>query len=141
VKPLFLFAQFGYLALYGAAMHYIESIGEILSSDFGLSGEVGVVATMILAMCGVAVRLYLISAVGLAHPAAGQKFQTLFPTLLILDGIWAASPLLLWRRLGYGIAFTCVAFMAYVPFAQRTLLRSIYSTTPATGLSKFFETK
>jgi len=141
VKPLFLFAQFGYLALYGAAMHYIESIGEILSSDFRLSGDVGVVATMILAMCGVAVRLYLISAVGLAHPAAGQKFQTLFPTLLILDGIWAASPLLLWRRLGYGIAFTCVAFMAYVPFAQRTLLRSIYSTTPATGLSRFFETK
>ena len=123
-------AQLGYLALYTAAMYYIESIGVILNSDFLLSGQTGVIVTMILAVCGVAVRLYLISAVGWGHPAAGQNFHKLFPALLLLDSFWAASPLLLWRHIGYGIAFTCVAMLAYVPFAQRTLIRSVYPATP-----------
>lgn len=125
-RPLFLFAQFGYVALYGAAMYYIEAIGRILTDDFLLPASGGVTGTIILAMWGVAVRIYLISAVGWHHPAAGKKFHRLFPALLLLDSIWAASPLLLWRRIGYGIALVCVAMMAYVPFAQRTLIRSIY---------------
>jgi len=139
-RPLFLLTQSGYLALYTAAMFYIDSIGEILSTDFLVPGQVGVVVTIILAVCGIAVRVYLISAVGWGHPAAGDKFHTLFPALLILDGFWAASPLLLWRHMGYGIAFTCVAMMAYVPFAQRTMIRSLYPNTPVHGFSRFFET-
>jgi len=139
-RPLFLLTQSGYLALYAAAMFYIDSIGEILSTDFLVTGQIGVVVTIILAVCGIAVRVYLISAVGWGHPAAGDKFHTLFPALLILDGFWAASPLLLWRHIGYGIAFTCVAMMAYVPFAQRTMIRSLYPNTAAHGFSRFFET-
>jgi hypothetical protein len=77
-------------------------------------------------MCGIAVRLYLISAVGWHHPAAGRKFIMLFPVLLVLDGIWAASPLLIWRKY-FGLAFVGVALLAYVPFAQRTLVRTIYA--------------
>jgi hypothetical protein len=125
--PLFLIAQFGYLALYTAAMYHIEAVGRILSSDFLLPGNTAVVTTIVLAMCGIAVRLYLISAVGWRHPAAGKKFEKLFPAVLILDSVWAAAPLLLWRLIGYGIAFAGVAMLAYVPFAQRTLVRSIYS--------------
>jgi hypothetical protein len=139
-RPLFLLTQSGYLALYAAAMFYIDSIGEILSTDFLVTGQIGVVVTIILAVCGIAVRVYLISAVGWGHPAAGVKFHTLFPTLLILDGLWAASPLLLWRHIGYGIAFTCVAMMAYIPFAQRTMIRSLYPNTAVRGFSRFFET-
>jgi len=139
-RPLFLLTQSGYLALYAAAMFYIDSIGEILSTDFLVTGQIGVVITIILAVCGIAVRVYLISAVGWGHPAAGDKFHTLFPALLILDGLWAASPLLLWRHIGYGIAFTCVAMMAYVPFAQRTMIRSLYPNTAVHGFSRFFET-
>ena len=139
-RPLFLLTQSGYLALYAAAMFYIDSIGEILSTDFLVTGQIGVVVTIILAVCGIAVRVYLISAVGWGHPAAGDKFHTLFPALLILDGFWAASPLLLWRHIGYGIAFTCVAMMAYVPFAQRTMIRSLYPHTSVHGFSRFFET-
>src|SRR5215467_7117464 len=90
-RPLFLLTQSGYLALYAAAMFYIDSIGEILSTDFLVTGQIGVVVTIILAVCGIAVRVYLISAVGWGHPAAGDKFHTLFPALLILDGFWAAS--------------------------------------------------
>jgi len=138
-RPLFMLIQFGYLALYTAAMNYIDSIGAILSSDFLVRGQIGIVATIILAVCGIAVRVYLISAVGWRHPAAGEKFHQLFPLSLVLDGVWAASPLLLWRHIGYGIAFTCVALMAYIPFAQRTLMRAIYPDTPIRGLSRFFE--
>jgi hypothetical protein len=140
-RPLFMLIQFGYLALYTAAMNYIDSIGAILSSDFLVRGQIGVVATIVLAVCGIAVRVYLISAVGWRHPAAGEKFHQLFPLSLVLDGIWAASPLLLWRHIGYGIAFTCVALMAYVPFAQRTLMRAIYPGTPIRGISRLFEPK
>ena len=122
----FLGAQAGYLVLYGVAMFHIEAIGTRMFQDFGLPYVPSVATVMILAMCGVAVRLYLISAVGWRHPNAWRQFQRLFPLLLILDGIWAASPLLLAATLRYGIALFCVALMAYLPFAQRTLLKSVY---------------
>ena len=122
----FLGAQAGYLVLYGAAMFHIEAIGTRMFQDFGLPYVPSVATVMILAMLGVAVRLYLISAVGWRHPNAWRQFQRLFPLLLILDGIWAASPLLLAASLRYGVALLCVALMAYLPFAQRTLLKSVY---------------
>jgi tRNA A-37 threonylcarbamoyl transferase component Bud32 len=130
-RAMFLLTQVGYLALYGAAMYHIEGIERILATDFQISGPIGPWGTMVLAMCGIAVRVYLISAVGWRHPAAGRKFTLLFPVLLILDGIWATSPLLLWQKFGKGIAGLgiagfCVALLAYVPFAQRTLIRAIY---------------
>jgi hypothetical protein len=50
----------------------------------------------------------------------------LFPILLILDALWAASPLLAERAIGLGVALAGVAGLAYLPFAQRTLIRSIY---------------
>jgi eukaryotic-like serine/threonine-protein kinase len=125
-RLVFLLAQFGYLALYGAAMYFIEAIGRILSTDFLVPERGAVIATLILAMWGIATRVYLISAVGLRHPSAGQKFTLLFPVLLLLDGIWAASPLLLWRKLGYGPALIGVALLAYVPFSQRTLIHAMY---------------
>ena len=86
-------------------------------------------------MCGIAVRLYLISAVGWHHPAARRKFTLLFPVLLVLDGIWAASPLLLRRPIGWGLAFTGVALLAYVPFAQRTLVRTLYPRRHSTAFT------
>jgi serine/threonine protein kinase len=122
----FMVAQVGYLALYLAVMYHVEAVSVILEGDFNLPATPGFVGTVILAMCGIAVRLYLISAVGWHHPAAGQKFMMLFPVLLVLDAIWAASPLLLWRDIPFGFAFVGVALLAYVPFAQRTLIRTLY---------------
>ena len=125
-RLVFMLAQFGYLALYGTAMYHIEAIGGILSTDFLVPERGGVIGTLILAMWGIATRIYLISAIGWRHPSAGRNFTLLFPLLLLLDGIWAASPLLLWRKLGYGPALTGVALLAYVPFSQRTLVHAIY---------------
>jgi serine/threonine protein kinase len=123
---VFMLAQLGYMAIYAAAIYYIDEIAHILATDFQIFERTGWIATMLLAMMGIAVRIYLISAVGWRHPAAGQKFTILFPVLLVLDGISAASPLLLWRHIGLGLAWTGVAMLAYVPFAQRTLMRTIY---------------
>jgi hypothetical protein len=81
---------------------------------------------LVVATCGIAVRLYLLSSVGLNHPAAGAKFQRLFPALFILDTLWAASPLLLLGKIGYGLALGSIAPLAYLPFSQRTLVQSIY---------------
>jgi hypothetical protein len=64
--------------------------------------------------------------VGLNHPEAGAKFQRLFPALFVLDTLWAMSPLLLIPTIGYGLALGSIAPLAYLPFSQRTLIRSMY---------------
>ncbi len=127
-KALFLIIQAGYLALYGAVMVYLDAVIRILSDrPFLLPDSICLITLAIGAMCGIAVRLYLISAVALNHPDALTKFVRLFPFLLALDSAWAASPLILATRIGFGAALACVALMAYLPFAQRTLMQS----TPA----------
>ena len=125
-RALFVVIQVGYLALYCSALYYIERLGEIFSA-FEVTWSNQVLSLIVItAMCGVAVRLYLVSSVGLAHPAAGRKFQQLFPVLLFLDSLWAASPLLAGLRIGFGLALAATAGLAYLPFSQRTLIRNIY---------------
>jgi DNA-binding winged helix-turn-helix (wHTH) protein len=125
-RLLFLTVQGGYLAMYCAALYRAEAVEEVLARVLG--GRAAMVAPLLLvvAMCGITVRLYLISAVGLHHPAAGAKFLRLFPALFILDTLWAVSPLLLVRKIGYGLALGSIAPLAYLPFSQRTLVQCIY---------------
>jgi len=126
-KSLFLIIQFGYLTLYGAVFYHLDAVVRILSTDPFLYPEAAVTRTILLAaMCGVAVRLYLLTAIGFDHPDAGNKFRRLFPAILLLDGFWAASPLLLWMTIRWGVALGCAAVMAYLGFAQRTLIDSIH---------------
>jgi DNA-binding winged helix-turn-helix (wHTH) protein len=124
-RGLFLLAQAGYLAIYFATLYKIDSAEEVLLSVYGLGIQRIVVSIVILAMCGLAVRLYLLTTVGLNHPAAADKFQKLFPVLFLMDAIWALAPLLLVRKIGIGLALASVAAMAYLPFAQRTLMKSL----------------
>jgi predicted Ser/Thr protein kinase len=121
-RALFLLTQCGYLGLYAAALIYADDIVLLLP------GLTIFAALIISAMCGIAVRLYLLSSVGFRHPASPRQFRRLFPVLLVLDSVWATSPLLLWPRIGY-ISLGCVAVMAYLPFSQRTLMYSAYANT------------
>lgn len=121
---LFLLVQAGYLTIYCAALYRVEAMEEVLGQVYRLSTVVVAPAIIVLAMCGIAVRLYLLTSVGLDHPAAGEKYQKLFPVLFVMDSLWAVSPLLLVRKIGIGGALACVAGMAYLPFAQRTLMKS-----------------
>ena len=127
-RALFVVIQVGYLALYCSTLYYIELLGEVFST-FRVTVPDPILSLIIVtAMCGIAVRLYLVSSVGLAHPAAGMQFQRLFPAVLFLDGLWAASPLLAGLNIGFGLSLAAVAGLAYLPFSQRTLIRNIYPT-------------
>jgi cholera toxin transcriptional activator len=129
-RVLFLLIQAGYLAIYCSALYKAESLQEVLEVVYRVPSITVLPALLVLAACGVAVRLYLLTSVGLNHPAAGEKYHRLFPVLFALDTIWAASPLLLVRKLGIGLALAGVATLAYLPFAQRILIRSSYRDTP-----------
>ena len=123
---VFLFIQAGYLAMYCAVLYHFGSLDASLTAVGFIPGPVTLPAVLMLSMCGIAVRLYLLSSVGFGHPAAGLKFKRLFPFILVLDSLWAASPLLVVRQIGIGVALAGVAGFAYLPFSQRTLIQSIY---------------
>ena len=90
--------------MYCGALFYRDAIDAVV-----------VPVVTIVASCGIAVRLYLISAVALAHRNAGVQFRRLFPVLLILDASWAASPVLI-RALSPGVALAAAAGWHTFPF-------------------------
>jgi adenosine/AMP kinase len=117
-RALFLIIQFGFLTMYCAALYHGPTMVE---------WDTVTLRTVILtAMTGIALRLFLISSVALAHPEAGRKFNRLFPFLLFFDGAWAASPLLAVPSIRFGLALASAAGLAYLPFTQRTLIHRIY---------------
>jgi len=127
-RTIFIFIQIGYLAMYCAALVFSSELDVSLSRIGFTPVWLTEPLTVLAAMCGIAVRLYLLSSVGLRHPAAGRQFQRLFPFLFLLDEVWAASPLLVAGIIGVGPALAGVSGLAYLPFSQRTLIRSIYPT-------------
>ncbi len=123
---LFMVIQAGYLIIYCSALRYMPQLDEALAAAGFVPVWLTFPMVLVTAMCGIVVRLYLLSAVGWQHPDTGRKFHRLFPYLLVLDALWAASPLLAARAIGTGVALAGVAGMAYLPFSQRTLINSIY---------------
>jgi GTP cyclohydrolase I len=134
-RALFFTIQAGYLAMYSAAAYQAESLQRALEGFLMTGSGIAVPLVIVSAMCGVSVRLYLLSSVGLDHPAAGKKFRQLFPALFLLDTLWAVSPLLLAQEIGYGLALVAVSALVYLPFAQRTLMQSI-SPAPSPDLKQ-----
>jgi DNA-binding winged helix-turn-helix (wHTH) protein len=126
-RAFFLLIQAGYVAMYIVALYKME----VLQRAIAAAGfpDVWVTLPLVFMMCGIAVRIYLMSSVGWGHPAAGQKFHAIFPFLLVFDAIWAAAPLLATEAIGgLGLALAAIAGLAYLPFAQRTLVRCLYPT-------------
>jgi hypothetical protein len=80
-------------------------------------------------MLGIAVRLYLLSALLFDHPKTGHNFLRIFPAILLLDTIWALSPFLAAPDIGVGLALAVTAALIYLPFSQRTLIRMTYPQT------------
>ena len=60
-------------------------------------------------LIGIAVRLYLMTATIFDYHLLGEKYRIIFPALLLLDMIWALSPLLLADRMGMGLALGACA--------------------------------
>jgi len=78
------------------------------------------------AVPGVPLRLYQFTAVAFDYPDLGRKFRKLFPAVLTLDIIWAATPLLFLGQL-QGLVLLCAAALAFLPFSQRILLYAAYA--------------
>jgi serine/threonine protein kinase len=125
-RGLFVFMQLGYLAMYAATLNYMDETVLFLERAFVVPEGVGGLLTVGLAMTGIAVRLYLISSVSLDDTEIGNQFRRLFPFLVVLDVIWATSPLLVFTQIG-GFALAGVAGLVYAPFSQRTLMQAAYS--------------
>jgi serine/threonine protein kinase len=123
-RYLMMLIQVMYLTIYSVALYNIERVAEILQTSFGVNGITGITVVSILAMCGIATRVYLMSALSFDHPELPRKFRWLFPVLWLLDSIWAVSPLLV-EKMPIGVGMLFVALLAYVPFSQKTLMENL----------------
>jgi hypothetical protein len=81
--------------------------------------------TLLVGLLGTAARLYMISSVGFDYADSGRLFRQMFRGLLVLDAVWAATPLFLFLKLGE-LTLLFVAGLAFLPFSQRTLMMSLY---------------
>jgi cholera toxin transcriptional activator len=121
VRTLLLLIQSMYLIFYVIALARISGVQSLI--DRTVEGSVWpTVVVIVSASVGIPLRLYLFSAVAFKVQNLGQKFQAIFPGVLALDELWAISPFLLVGQIGPGLALAVTAALAYVPFAQRTLL-------------------
>jgi hypothetical protein len=84
------------------------------------------VLVIVTAGAGIPVRLYLLTAAGFDYSRLGEKLQTIFIPLLVLDELWAIAPFLILDQIGFGAAFAATAALVYAPFAERTLIRMAY---------------
>jgi hypothetical protein len=126
VRTLFALAQVMYLSFYVvglARLHEVDRLAAELIEGGGRGAETTVLIT---ASAGIAVRLYLLTAVMFDYQPLGWKFRRIFPLVLVLDFIWALSPYLLMPWIGAGLATAACAALLYLPFSQRTLVRMAY---------------
>ena len=116
--------QLGYLAMYGLALYKFHDVLHA-SQELYTSAALGI-ALLTVGVLGVPVRLYLFTALAFDYPDLGAKFRLLFPAVLLLDTVWAATPLLFLVQLR-GLVLLCAAALAFLPFSQRTLVYAAYA--------------
>ena len=126
-RGLFILIQAMYLIFYVAALFRWQGVQRIADGFLpGWSASAIVVAVLVTAGAGIPLRCYLISGAGFDHARLGEKFQRLFPAILVLDELWAVAPFLLAEKIGFGAAFAATAGLLYLPFSERSLVRLAY---------------
>jgi cholera toxin transcriptional activator len=131
-RSLFALTQLMYLIFYTTALFRLDHLHEVLP-DAGIVPVM--VAIVITAPVGIALRLYFLTAVAFDYAKLGANFLRLFRLTFVLDLIWALSPFLITPYIGVGGAIAACAALLYLPFSQRTLVRMAYASSqrPATG--------
>jgi len=127
ILVLFSLIQLLYVSFYLAALAKLERI-DILAESFshGLGWPMIILVT-VSALVGLAIRLYLLTAVAFNYPGLGKNFSHIFILVLILDELWAMSPFFLVHRIGFGLAFAATVPLLFLPFSQRTLIALYYA--------------
>jgi len=130
-RALFALLQIMYLVFYILALINLDGVGIWAALNLPQQrAETFAWLVLLTAAVGIPLRLYLISGVSFDHARLGEKFLRIFPAILLLDLLWAASPFLIAHRLGIGGAVAATATLLYVPFAERTLIRMAYRNSP-----------
>jgi DNA-binding winged helix-turn-helix (wHTH) protein len=124
-RVLFLLAQVPYVGTYLATFYYWDDLDTALIHTFSIPVEWSRPSLLILALIGFSVRIYLIGLVGWGHTDAGPRYRKLFPFLLLIDGLWAATPLLVQESAGPLISWAGLILMGWLVFGQRTLMTRI----------------
>ncbi len=136
-RGLFVLIQIMYLTFYLAALFHWSQIDRITDAFLpGWESFTVVALVLVTAGVGIPLRCYLISAASFDYRRLGEKFRQLFLGILVLDLLWAAAPLLMTHKIGFGAAFAATAALLYVPFAERTLLRLAYPAIAAQSKSE-----
>jgi len=121
IRALFLLIQTMYLIFYIVALGRLPGVQNVLDRMSAAGSSITVVV-ILSASIGIPIRLYLFSAASFGVRDLSRKFLKMFPGLLILDELWALSPFLLAPQIGMGLAIASTAALAYLPFAQRSLI-------------------
>lgn len=122
---LFILAQVMYLIFYLSALFDWQQLARAAFVLWPSGARAVFVVYLATALVGIVVRLYLTTATALDYHLLGEKYRVLYPWLFLLDMIWAAAPLLLADRMGWGLALGATAALLYLPFAQRVLVKMI----------------
>jgi len=126
ILVLFSLIQLLYVGFYLAALAKLERI-DILAERFSQGwGWPMVILVTVSALVGLAIRLYLLTAIAFSYPGLGKIFSRIFVLVLMLDELWAMSPFLLTHRIGFGLAFAATVPLLFLPFSQSTLIASYY---------------
>ena len=126
IRTLLMLIQILYLVFYLVALWKLHRL-EFAANQLLASGAWLLVALVIIsAVVGTALRLYLLSGIAFDYSGLGENFHRMFLAVLILDEIWAVSPLLLAFKIGIGLAIAASVALAFLPFSQRTLMRMGY---------------
>lgn len=120
-RTLFGLLQLMYLVFYGIALWRLDDVAASAMSGWNISPGTMQTVVLVTAVVGIALRLYTLNATLFNYRHNGQNFRRIFYFVLILDELWAMSPLLITPRIGVGLAFAASAALVYSPFAQRVL--------------------
>jgi hypothetical protein len=123
VRILFALCQIMYMIFYLCALFRLERLSQSADMAWSRAGHVVFVVYLVTALLGVAVRLYLTTAIAFDYHLLADKYRVLFPALLLLDMIWALSPFLIADRIGLGLALLATTALIYMPFVQRMLMQ------------------
>ena len=133
---LLMLIQVMYLVFYIVALAKLESVERFGEFLFPRSDRTIPAVVLLTATIGIAIRLYLLSALAFRHPELGEKFRKLFFFLLPLDQLWALAPFMLVNQIGLGLVFAAMAGLLYLPFSQRTLIQMAYPLSPKSDTAK-----
>ena len=120
VQTLFVLIQLMYIGFYVGALANLAEIEELFSALPRPAIVLDVL--MVTAAILIPVRAFLVSAWLFRAPRMREKFQKMWPFLLVFDELWSLSPFLLLHHINFGLALSCTVLLVYSPFAQRSLV-------------------